>query len=152
MMLHSLIGMKDVLLTWHDADPVDAAEVARSLGVESAQGNRNPFIHDTTLVRRAYFGGTPNPTTNPPNPVTGKVSDITANSFKVEYAKGSGTATASFDVGQGFEAQDTAGVAFTLTEYTAIEEAKVTWEAGSEEGTYIATKIEVLSFLKKNQL
>lgn len=52
-------GMKDVLLTWHDADPVDQAEVDRSLGAEVAQGNRNPFVHDTTLVRRAYFGGLP---------------------------------------------------------------------------------------------
>lgn len=50
-------SMKDVLLTWHDADPVDQSEVDRSLGAESAQGNRNPFIHDTTLVRRAFFGG-----------------------------------------------------------------------------------------------
>ena len=142
-------GMKDVLLTWHDADPVDDAEVARSLGAEAAQGNRNPFIHDTTLVRRAYFGGTPNPATNPPNPVTGKITDISANSFKIEYTKDSGTATASFDVGQGFEAKDSAGVAFTLTEYTAIEEAKVTWEAGIEEGTYTATLLEVILFEKE---
>ncbi len=141
--------MKDVLLTWHDADPVDAAEVDRSLGAETAQGNRNPFIHDTTLVRRAYFGGSPNPTTNPPSPVIGKVTDISANSFKVEYVKGSSTATASFDVGQGFEAKDTAGLAFTFTDYSEIEEAKVTWEDGSEEGTYTATTLEVILFEKE---
>ena len=52
-------SMKDVLLTWHDADPVDETEVARSVGIENVQGNRNPFIHDTTLVRRAFFGGMP---------------------------------------------------------------------------------------------
>lgn len=50
-------GMKDVLLTWHNADPVDSIEVARSIQIEGFQGNRNPFIHDTTLVRRAYFDG-----------------------------------------------------------------------------------------------
>lgn len=48
-------GMKSTLYDWHQQDPVDAAEVTRSLGVEAIQGNRNPFIHDTTLVRRAYF-------------------------------------------------------------------------------------------------
>lgn len=48
-------GMKSTLYDWHQQDPVDAAELARSLGVENIQGNRNPFIHDTTLVRRAYF-------------------------------------------------------------------------------------------------
>ena len=51
--------MKDVLLEWHDADPVDQAEVDRSLAIEVFQGNRNPFVHDTTLVRRAFFGGMP---------------------------------------------------------------------------------------------
>jgi endonuclease I len=50
-------SMKDVLLTWHDADPVDQAEVDRSIGIENVQGNKNPFVHDTTLVRRAFFGG-----------------------------------------------------------------------------------------------
>lgn len=52
-------GMKDVLLTWHDADPVDETEVNRSTEIATVQGNRNPFIHDTTLVRRAYFGAGP---------------------------------------------------------------------------------------------
>lgn len=50
-------GMKDVLYDWHKLDPVDQAEWNRSLGVEQAQGNRNPFVHDSTLVERAYFGG-----------------------------------------------------------------------------------------------
>ncbi|MFN1834902.1 endonuclease [Balneola sp. MJW-20] len=48
--------MKPVLLEWHDMDPVDQREVERSLDIEGVQGNRNPFIHDTTLVRRAYYG------------------------------------------------------------------------------------------------
>ncbi len=48
-------GMKETLYQWHKQDPVDAAELARSLAIESFQGNRNPFIHDTSLVRRAFF-------------------------------------------------------------------------------------------------
>lgn len=48
--------MKPILLQWHDQDPVDEKELSRSLQVEEVQGNRNPFIHDTTLVRRAYYG------------------------------------------------------------------------------------------------
>ena len=50
-------GMKDVLYDWHKLDPVDEAEWNRSLGAEQAQGNRNPFVHDSTLVERVYFGG-----------------------------------------------------------------------------------------------
>lgn len=49
--------MKDVLLMWHDADPVDSTETSRSEEIAVFQGNRNPFVHDTTLVRRAYFDG-----------------------------------------------------------------------------------------------
>ena len=52
-------SMKDVLLQWHLQDEVDEAELQRSLDIESVQGNRNPFVHDTTLVRRAYFGAGP---------------------------------------------------------------------------------------------
>ena len=52
-------GMKDVLYDWHKLDPVDETEWNRSLGAEQAQGNRNPFVHDSTLVERAYFGGQP---------------------------------------------------------------------------------------------
>ncbi|MEX0721680.1 MAG: endonuclease [Balneolaceae bacterium] len=47
--------MREVLYEWHLLDPVDEAEVERSLGVENVQGNRNPFVHDTSLVRRAYM-------------------------------------------------------------------------------------------------
>ena len=49
--------MKDVLYDWHKQDPVDEMEWNRSLGAEQVQGNRNPFIHDSTLVDRVYFGG-----------------------------------------------------------------------------------------------
>ena len=50
-------GMKDILYDWHKLDPVDEMEWNRSLGAEQVQGNRNPFIHDSTLVDRVYFGG-----------------------------------------------------------------------------------------------
>ncbi len=48
-------GMKETLYQWHKQDPVDAAELDRSLAIETFQGNRNPFIHDTSLVRRSFF-------------------------------------------------------------------------------------------------
>ena len=50
-------GMKDVLYDWHKRDPVDEMEWNRSLGAEQVQGNKNPFVHDSTLVDRVYFGG-----------------------------------------------------------------------------------------------
>jgi endonuclease I len=58
-------GMKETLYQWHQDDPVDAAELQRSEGIESIQGNKNPFIHDTTLIRRAYFYEEPTASTIP---------------------------------------------------------------------------------------
>lgn len=38
------MGMLDVLLDWHDDDPVDANEMARNDVIYTYQGNRNPFV------------------------------------------------------------------------------------------------------------
>lgn len=38
------MGLLEVLLAWHDEDPVDAKEMSRNDDVYSYQGNRNPFI------------------------------------------------------------------------------------------------------------
>ncbi len=47
---------KDVLYQWHYLDEVDDAEVQRTYKIADYQeGKVNPFIIDTTLVRRAYF-------------------------------------------------------------------------------------------------
>ena len=47
--------MQETLLKWHDMDPVDDREVARSEAIADLQGNQNPYVHDTTLIRRAFF-------------------------------------------------------------------------------------------------
>jgi hypothetical protein len=48
-------GMKQTLLKWHSQFPVDSAEYARTLKIAVYQsGKANPFILDTTLVRRIY--------------------------------------------------------------------------------------------------
>jgi len=54
-------SMDDALLEWHDIDQVDGDEVLRTERISDWQGNMNPFVMDTTLVRRAFFtedGGT----------------------------------------------------------------------------------------------
>lgn len=54
-------SMDTDLHEWHNLDEVDSYEVWRSESIEDWQGNVNPFVMDTTLVRRAYFtedGGT----------------------------------------------------------------------------------------------
>lgn len=46
---------KDDLYAWHYSDPVDAGELSRSATIAGYQGNENPFLLDTSLVRRAFF-------------------------------------------------------------------------------------------------
>jgi len=47
---------KDVLYQWHIAEPVDSMEWIRNDLIASYQGDKkNPFILDSSLVRRAYF-------------------------------------------------------------------------------------------------
>ncbi len=49
-------SQKEVLHDWHYADPVDAAELARTWAIASYQDNMpNPFLIDPTLVSRIWF-------------------------------------------------------------------------------------------------
>lgn len=50
-----LQNQKAVLYQWHLADPVDIVERERDSLIMLQQGNHNPFIRDSSLVRRAYF-------------------------------------------------------------------------------------------------
>lgn len=69
-------GMKDVLYKWHREDPVDAKELARTQAIASYQGKPNPFVLDSTLVRRSYFFV----------PTSIEVSDPIAREFTVSPA------------------------------------------------------------------
>lgn len=140
-------GMKDVLLTWHDADPVDQAEVDRSLGAESAQGNRNPFVHDTSLVRRAYFGGAGNPGATLDNPLSGEVVNIQSNLFTVNYSDNGQQKSVQFNFDSGLTTEDPDGNSFTFTDYDSIEEAIIDWqEDQSASSGRKASKITVEDF------
>ena len=47
---------KDFLFLWHKQDPVDEIELARTYAIASYQDNiANPFIMDSTLIRRIWF-------------------------------------------------------------------------------------------------
>ena len=50
----SQVGDLATFLAWHAADPVDAAEQARNDGIETYQGNRNPYIDHPDWVARAW--------------------------------------------------------------------------------------------------
>lgn len=49
------MGLLSDLLAWHQADPPDAAELARNEVIQSFQGNRNPFVDHPEWATRALF-------------------------------------------------------------------------------------------------
>ena len=51
----SLVGSVSLLYTWHLDDPVSAAELTRNDRIETAQGNRNPYIDHPELVYDAWL-------------------------------------------------------------------------------------------------
>ncbi|WP_312076587.1 endonuclease [Chryseobacterium sp.] len=58
----------DVLLSWHNLDPVSATEVSRNNATYAFQGNRNPFIDNPSYVNSIW--GTPSTDTQPPTAPT----------------------------------------------------------------------------------
>ncbi len=49
------MGLLSTLLSWHQADPPDAAELERNEVIYSFQGNRNPFIDHPEWATSALF-------------------------------------------------------------------------------------------------
>jgi len=47
-------AQRETLINWHNDDVVDIEEAERNLWIETKQGTENPFIADTTLVRRIF--------------------------------------------------------------------------------------------------
>lgn len=79
---------KNDLYQWHYLDEVDADELNRSSTIAGYQGNENPFILDTSLVRRAFFpdGNTGGTDTTPPVISSVQSTNIGANSATVSWS------------------------------------------------------------------
>ncbi len=143
-------GMKDVLQEWHEIDPADQDEIERSIATEGVQGNRNPFVHDPTLVSRAYFGGDivdPDPV---PNPVEGSITEIEESTFRLNYEVEQETKSTIFEYSVSTVIEDTVGNALILGEYQSILSAVVTWSEGSTENELVADTVIVKMISNKN--
>lgn len=67
----------NLLLSWHENDPVNAREISRNNGCYTYQGNRNPYIDSAQYV--ALIWGT-SETTKPTIPLNLMVSNISTDS------------------------------------------------------------------------
>ena len=74
---------KDVLYQWHQQEPADQAEIDRTWAIAAYQDNKpNPFVLDSSLVRRAYFTNT-DTTPTPPSNLT--FSNVTDTSMTIQW-------------------------------------------------------------------
>ncbi|GEN77277.1 endonuclease [Chryseobacterium hagamense] len=70
----------NVLLAWHNQDPVSQAEINRNNASYSFQGNRNPFIDNPDYVNQIWGSGSPSGTGTTPTPgTTGCASETFEN-------------------------------------------------------------------------
>lgn len=76
----------NVLLAWHNADPVSQAEINRNNASYTFQGNRNPFIDHPEYVTAIWGGGTSTDTTAPSIPASLASSNVTSTSATVSWA------------------------------------------------------------------
>ncbi|AZA77528.1 T9SS C-terminal target domain-containing protein [Chryseobacterium sp. G0186] len=90
----------NVLLAWHNQDPVSQAEIKRNNASYSYQGNRNPFIDNPSYVNLIWGSQQPTGDTQAPTTATGlNVSGKTANSISLAWnASTDNVAVTGYDV------------------------------------------------------
>ncbi|RKT01453.1 endonuclease [Chryseobacterium defluvii] len=76
----------NVLLAWHNQDPVSQAEINRNNASYTFQGNRNPFIDNPNYVDLIWGSQQPSSDTQAPTSVTGlNVSGTTSSSISLAW-------------------------------------------------------------------
>lgn len=90
----------NVLLSWHNQDPVSQAEIKRNNASYTYQGNRNPFIDNPNYVNLIWGSQTPTNDTQAPTAATGlTVSGKTSNSISLTWnASTDNVGVSSYDV------------------------------------------------------
>jgi endonuclease I len=69
----------NVLLAWHNQDPVSQAEINRNNASYTFQGNRNPFIDNSNYVNLIWGSGSTGGGTTPPPTTTGCANETFEN-------------------------------------------------------------------------
>ncbi|MGD1319848.1 endonuclease [Chryseobacterium sp. 2R14A] len=90
----------NVLLAWHNQDPVSQAEINRNNASYAFQGNRNPFIDNPSYVNQIWGGQAPTTDTQTPSTVTNlTVSGKTTNTVSLTWnASIDNVGVSSYDV------------------------------------------------------
>lgn len=121
-----LHGKASVLMAWHLADPVSAAEQARNEVIYGYQGNRNPFIDHPEYaceIFSAYCDSTSNGGGN--NGGGDTTTTASADLFLSEYIEGS-------SYNKALEIANTTGASVDLSSYSLMKETNGGGTWGSE--------------------
>jgi endonuclease I len=79
----------NILIGWHNSDPVSDKEIKRNNAIYAIQDNRNPFIDSPQFVRKIWGGPLPNtPTVNASNL---SISNQTTTTVRISWASGNGS-------------------------------------------------------------
>ena len=78
----------NMLISWHNQDPVSAREIARNNAIYARQNNRNPFIDHPEYVGQIW-GGSSSDTTAPSTPTNLSASNITSSSLQLNWTASS---------------------------------------------------------------
>lgn len=79
-------AFRDVLVQWHNQDPVSAREIARNNAIYARQLNRNPYIDHPEYVGMIWGGTTPVADTQAPtSPTNLSASNITSTSLQISW-------------------------------------------------------------------
>jgi len=82
----------DLLISWHNLDPVSPKEIARNDSIYKLQYNRNPYIDHPEYVAAVW--GSPGPKPEPTSHVTGfaaSAGNPSYNSIKLDWSDAGGT-------------------------------------------------------------
>ncbi|MCU0421298.1 MAG: endonuclease [Bacteroidia bacterium] len=78
----------NLLISWHNQDPVSDKEIKRNNAIDAIQNNRNPFVDSPQLVRKIWGGSLPSePTIQAANAV---ITNISNTSVNLRWVSGNG--------------------------------------------------------------
>ncbi len=125
----------DLMLAWHNQDPVSQKEIDRNNAVYTFQNNRNPYIDHPEYVNQIWRSGVTD-TEIPTTPVITSASNITNTSATVIWsASVDNIAVAGYRVYKdGNLVGNTSNTSFNLTGLTANTTYQITVEAYDTSG------------------
>lgn len=133
------VDMLETLITWHNADAVDAAELARNTAVYAHQGNRNPFVDHPEYVAQIWGGAAATTLVNF-SPASAVVNESAGTvTLTVQITNPSATAATSAQIAL------SSGTATDIANYTT---QSITFPAGSSTAKTITVSVTDDSILE----